>query len=87
MPLKRLLAIALVTALCLRLLPIVGPVLWPGFRRSVDRLRRRADIATAVVMLALVVSMLVRHEPLYAALVALLSIPAWIAGARALRGA
>ena len=84
MSLKRLLAIALIAALALRILPIVGPILWPSFRQSAARLRRRADLATAAVMIALAVSMLARGEPLYAALVAVLSIPALIAAGRVL---
>lgn len=85
MPLKRALTIALIAALLLRLLPIVAPIVWPGFRQSVDRLRFRADIGTAAVMAALVVAMLARHEPAYAALVAILSIPAFYGAFRALR--
>jgi hypothetical protein len=83
---KRLIAIALVAALALRVFPIVAPWIWPGFRKSVDRLRRRADLGTAAVMLLLVFSMVARGERLYAALVALLSIPALIAAVRVLRG-
>lgn len=86
MTIKRLLAIALVAALALRVLPIVAPILWPGYRSSVDRLRRRADLATAAVMLALAVSMWARGEPLYAGLVAVLGIPAIVAAIRVLRG-
>ena len=51
--LKRLLAIALIAALALRVLPIVAPLVWRGFRGSVARLRKRADLATAAVMLAI----------------------------------
>jgi hypothetical protein len=83
---KRLIAIALVAALALRAVPIVA-WFFPGFRRSAERLRRRADLATAAVMIALAASMLVRGEPLYAALVAVLSIPAIIAAIRVIRGA
>ncbi len=86
MSIKRLLVIGLLVALAMRLLPVIGPIVWPGFRRSVGRLQRRADLATAAVMLALVGSMLARQEPAFAAIVAVLSVPAWIAGARALRG-
>lgn len=85
MTIKRLLVIGLLLALSLRLLPIVGPIVWPGYRRSVARLQRRADLATAAVMLALVASMLIRREPAFAAIVAVLSLPAWVAGVRALR--
>lgn len=85
MPLKRLLVIGLLAALSMRLLPILGPVFWPGFRRSVARLRRRADLATAAVMLALVAAMALQRELAFAALVAVLSLPAWYAGAKALR--
>jgi hypothetical protein len=83
---KRLLAIALVAALALRVVPIVAPLIWPGFRRSVERMRRRADLATAAVMVALTVSMLVRGERAYAALVAVLSIPAIVAAIRVILG-
>jgi len=83
---KRLLAIALIAALALRVLPIVAPILWPGFRGSVDRLRRRADLATAAVMLALSASMLARGEKLYAGIVVVLSIPAIAAAIRVIRG-
>ena len=86
MTIKRLIAIALVAALVLRVFPIFAPFLWPGFRASVDRLRRRADLATAAVMIALAGSMLVRGEPLYAGIVALLSIPAIVAAIRVIRG-
>ena len=86
MNIKRLLVIGLVAALLLRLLPIVAPIVWPGLRRSVAALRRRADLAAAAIMLALVVSMFARQEPVYAAIVAVLSLPAWFAGVRALRG-
>lgn len=86
MPLKRVLTIALVAALLLRVVPIVAPLVWPSFRASVDRLRFRADLATAAVMLALVVSMLVRGEPAYAALVGVLSLPALVGAWRAIRG-
>jgi hypothetical protein len=85
MPLKRVLTIALGAALLLRVLPIVLPWIWPSYRASVERLRFRADIATAAVMLALVVSMLVRREPAYAGLVAVLSIPAFYGAIRAVR--
>ena len=81
MPLKRLLVLGLLVALALRLVP----ALWPGYRRSMARLRRRADLGAAAVMLALVCATLAQGEPAYAALVAMLSVPAWIAGARALR--
>lgn len=86
MTIKRLLAIALVVALALRVLPIVAPFVWPGFKGSVERLRKRADLATAAVMLALAGSMLLRNEPLYAALIAFLSIPALVAALRVIRG-
>ncbi len=79
---KRLLAIALVAALALRVIPIVAPFVWPGLKRSAERLRKRADLATAAVMLAIAGSMLVRGEPVYAAIVALLSVPALIAAWR-----
>lgn len=85
MPLKRVLTIALVAALLLRVLPIVLPWVWPSYRKSVDRLRFRADLATAAVMVALTVSMFVRNEPAYAALVALLSLPAILGAIRAVR--
>ena len=85
MPLKRFITIALVAALLLRVLPIVLPWVWPSFRASAARLRFRADIGTAVVMLALVASMLVRNEPAYAGLVAILSVPAVFGAWRALR--
>lgn len=86
MTIKRLLAIALVAALALRVLPIVAPLVWPGFKGSVERFRKRADLATAAVMLALAGSMLLRNEPAYAALIALLSIPALVAAIRVIRG-
>lgn len=86
MSIKRLLVIGLLVALAMRLLPVLGPLVWPGFRRSVARLQRRADLATAAVMLALVASMIAQREPAFAAMVAVLSLPAWIAGVRALRG-
>lgn len=85
MSLKRLMTIALVAALLLRVLPMVLPWVWPSFRGSVARLRFRADLGAAAVMLALVASMLVRKEPAYAALVAVLSLPAVFAAYRALR--
>jgi hypothetical protein len=85
MTFKRLLMIGLVGALALRLLPVLGPIVWPGFRRSVARLQRRADLATAAVMLALIASMFLQHQPLFGALVAVLSLPALVAAARALR--
>lgn len=85
MSLKRLMTIALVAALLLRVLPIVLPWVWPSFRTSVARLRFRADLGAAAVMLALVASMLVRNEPAYAALVAVLSLPAVFGAYRALR--
>ena len=84
---KRVLVIGLVVALGLRLLPIVGPMVWPGLRRPLQRLQRRADLATAAVMLALVVSMVVQREPVFAGITAVLSLPAWIAGVKALRRA
>jgi len=85
MTIKRLLVIGLVVALALRLLPVVAPMFWPGFRRSVARLQRRADLATAAVMLALVASMFLQREPVFGAMVAVLSLPALVAGFRALR--
>lgn len=85
MPLKRLLVAALLVALALRLAPIVGPWVWPALKPRVERLRRRADLATAAVMIALVISTLVRGEPAWALVVAVLSVPALIAGARAIR--
>lgn len=85
MTIKRLLVIGLLLALSLRLVPVIGPIVWPGYRRSLARLQRRADLATAAVMLALVGSMLVQREPVFAAIVAVLSLPAWVAGVRALR--
>ena len=85
MPLKRLLVLALLFALGLRLVPIVAPLFWPRYRQSVARLRRRADLGTAAVMIALVVSMALRGEPVWAGLVAVLSVPAVLAAVRALR--
>lgn len=85
MPLKRLLVLGLLLALALRLLPVVGPLVWPGYRKSIRRLQRRADLATAAVMLALCASMFAQRQPWFGVLVAVLSIPAWIAGAKALR--
>lgn len=85
MPLKRVLTIALVAALLLRVLPVVLPWVWPSFRKSVAALRFRADLATAAVMLAIVISMLARKEPAYAGLVAVLSLPALIGAFRAVR--
>ncbi|MBI2394203.1 MAG: hypothetical protein HYV09_31825 [Deltaproteobacteria bacterium] len=85
MTIKRLLVVALLAALTLRLLPVIGPILWPGWRRSLAEVRRRADLATAVVMLAVVGSMLARRELVWAAVVAVLSIPALVAGVRAVR--
>ena len=86
MTIKRLLVIGLLLALSMRLLPVIGPLVWPSFRRSVARLQRRADLATAAVMLALVVSMFAQREPVFGAITAMLSLPAWLAGIRALRG-
>ena len=85
MPLKRVLTIALCAALLLRLLPVVLPWVWPSYRASVERLKFRADLATAAVMLAIVVSMLLRNEPAYAGLVAVLSLPALYGAGRAIR--
>lgn len=85
MTIKRLLVIGLLLALSMRLLPVVGPIVWPSYRRSLARLQRRADLATAAVMFALVASMLAQREPVFAAIVAVLSLPAWLAGVRALR--
>ncbi len=86
MTIKRLIAIALVAALALRVVPILAPVFFPGYRRSVERLRRRADLATAAVMIALAASMFVRGEPVYGGVVAVLSIPAILAAIRVIRG-
>jgi hypothetical protein len=85
MPLKRLLVVGLLAALALRAWPIVGPLLWPGYRRSVRQLRRRADLATAAVMLGLCASMFVRGERGFGVLLAVLSLPAVVAAAKALR--
>jgi hypothetical protein len=85
MPLKRVLTIALVAVLLVRVLPIVAPFVWPSMRTSLGRLKFRADLGTAFVMIALVISMLVRNEPAYAALVALLSVPAIVGAWRAIR--
>jgi hypothetical protein len=85
MTFQRLLAIVVAFVLVTRLWPLVAPWIWPRLKPRMARLQRRADLATAAVMIVLVVSALVRGEQTYAALIAVLSIPALVAGIRALR--
>ncbi|MGZ5968994.1 MAG: hypothetical protein ACXWP4_15080, partial [Polyangiales bacterium] len=70
MTFQRLLAIVIALVLLSRLWPVVGPWIWPALKPRVDRLRRRADIAAASVMIALVLATLFQGERAYAALVA-----------------
>ncbi len=77
---KRILVIAAAIVLALRLMPIFLPRFLPSLRASADRLRRRADLGTAFVMLALAVLTFARGEVVLGAVVLLLGVPAFIAG-------
>jgi hypothetical protein len=85
MSLRRLLGIALALILVMRLVPWLAPAIWPGLRRKVDGLRRRLDLASAAIMLGFAVSMALRREPVAAAVVLVLGIPAFVAAAAVVR--
>ncbi len=65
--------------MALRLAPIVLPWIRPRWRDAAARLRRRADLVTALAMIGFAVAAALRGEPGLAALVAVLGVPAYVA--------
>lgn len=84
MSLSRLLALALIVLLALRLLPLVLPLLGPRWQQTGRRLATTIDVAGGLIVLGLVLLTLLRGEPLGALLLALLGIPVFIGAYRAL---
>lgn len=76
---KRLLVVVVLFALALRIAPIVLPWIQPKWRAAATRLRRRADLVTALAMVGFAVSAAVRGEPGLAVLIAVLGVPAYVA--------
>jgi hypothetical protein len=79
MTLKRLLGVAIAIALALRIAPVVLPWIRPRWRASAERLRLRADVATAAIMVAFAIAAVARGEPWIGVLVLVLGAPAYAA--------
>jgi hypothetical protein len=80
----RIIVIPLVLILGVRLIALLGPLLGERWQRGVRRWITATDVAGGAIMIALIVIMLWRGEPLAAALLALIGVPVWIGTYRAL---
>ncbi len=80
----RLLVIPLLVVLLARLLPVLGLVLGPGMRRSLQNMAVAIDVAGGVIMLLLIGVQLVYRQWLGAALLGVLGIPVFVGTYRAL---
>ncbi|HEX6290901.1 MAG TPA: hypothetical protein VFZ66_17080 [Herpetosiphonaceae bacterium] len=84
MTLTRLLGFCLALVLFARLLPMLAWLGGERWRRSMQRLTITVDVAGGFILLAIVLSVLLRGEPLGALLLAVIGIPVFIGTYRAL---